>query len=867
MSLAHGSSNGKRSVFFVADDVHPQTIDVVRTRAAYLGIDVQVGKLNEVDLASKSVSGVLLQYPNTYGSVVPSGLNRAGAVDGLRAFTDAAHEAGTMVVAATDLLALTHVTPPGEWGADVVVGSAQRFGVPMGYGGPHAGFMATSEKYMRRMPGRVISVSRDSAGAPALRMAMQTREQHIRRDKATSNICTAQALLANMAAAYGVYHGPQGLRQIARSVHAKAAALGSLLTDAGHNVLSAPGTYFDTITVAVNAAVVDPSAPTSEQPADVAIRALEAAGFDARRVDDVTIGLSVDEALTESDVGAVAAALGAAMHGSHAETVMEAAEKAAPLDVPFQRTSGFMTHPIFNSHHTETQMMRYLAGLAGKDVTLTRSMIALGSCTMKLNSATEMAPVTWPEFTDVHPFVPPKRAQGYAIMMQQLSQWLANVTGFDAMSLQPNSGASGEYAGLRAIRQYLDANGQAHRDVCLIPASAHGTNPASAVMAGMRVVVVKNDPKTGAIDAADLNAKMAKHEGKIAAVMVTYPSTYGVYEDGVAALCDKIHEAGGLVYMDGANMNAQCGLTSPGHIGADVCHLNLHKTFCIPHGGGGPGVGAIGVNTKLAPYLPGHAVIPTGGNATSLHYPNGPAHRLPELAGDSTSVVPVPVHTDSAIAGAPYGSSLILPITWMYLRMLGNEGLTTATETAILTANYLAAKLKNHYNILYTGDNGTVAHEFIVDLRPFKKFGIVEEDVAKRLVDFGFHSPTMSWPVPGTLMIEPTESEDRPELDRFADALIAIRAEIEDVVQGRISAENSPLTHAPHTAAAVTVDSWDRQYTRQQGAFPLPWVAARKFWPSVGRVDNVWGDRNLQCSCPPLSSYEEPLAPESEPDR
>ncbi len=862
MTLAHGACNNKRPTFFVADDVHPQTIDVVRTRAAYLGIDVQVGKLNEVDLASQTVSGVLLQYPNTYGSVVPSGLNRAGAVDGLRAFTDAAREAGTMVVAASDLLALTHVTPPGEWGADIVVGSAQRFGVPMGYGGPHAGFLATSEKHMRRMPGRVISVSRDSAGNPALRMAMQTREQHIRRDKATSNICTAQALLANMAAAYGVYHGPQGLRSIARSVHAKAAALATLLSDAGHNVLSAPGTYFDTITVAVNAAVVDAAAPTSEQPADVAIRALEAAGFDARRVDDVTIGLAVDEALTESDVGAVAAALGVQMQGSPAETVMNAAEKAAPLDVTFQRTSGFMTHPVFNSHHTETQMMRYLAGLAGKDVTLTRSMIALGSCTMKLNSATEMAPVTWPEFTDVHPFVPPKRAQGYAIMMQQLSQWLANVTGFDAVSLQPNSGASGEYAGLRAIRQYLDANGQSHRDVCLIPASAHGTNPASAVMAGMKVVVVKNDPATGAIDAKDLEAKMTKHEGKIAAVMVTYPSTYGVYEDGVAALCDKIHNAGGLVYMDGANMNAQCGLTSPGHIGADVCHLNLHKTFCIPHGGGGPGVGAIGVNTKLAPYLPGHAVIPTGGNATSAAYPNGPAHKLPELAGDATSVVQVPVHSDSAIAGAPYGSSLILPITWMYLRMLGNDGLTTATETAILTANYLAAKLKNHYNILYTGENGTVAHEFIVDLRPFKKYGIVEEDVAKRLVDFGFHAPTMSWPVPGTLMIEPTESEDRPELDRFAEALIAIRGEIEDVVQGRISAEQSPLKFAPHTAAAVTADSWDRAYSRQQGAFPLPWVGPRKFWPSVGRVDNVWGDRNLQCSCPPLSTYEDVTAPE-----
>ena len=858
MTLAANATGKGKNRFFVAEDTHPQVIDVILSRAKPMGINVQVGPLDTLDLAAGDVCGVLVQYPNTYGSLVPAGLHRTPEVDGLLGLAGAVHDAGALLVASADLMALTHVTPPGEWGADVVVGSAQRFGVPLGYGGPHAGFLATKEAHMRRMPGRVIGVSRDSAGNPALRMAMQTREQHIRRDKATSNICTAQALLANMAAAYGVYHGPAGLRSIAHGIHARTAALASLLRAAGHNVLPEDGTYFDTFTVAINPAVI-PGAPAEGHAADIALQALSEAGFDARRVDDVTLGISLDEALSPEDVGRVAQALGAAEGACPKAAVLEAAEGATPLAGHLQRTSSFMTHPVFNTHHTESQMMRYLSYLAGKDVSLTRSMIALGSCTMKLNSAAEMAPVTWPEFTDVHPFVPVAKAAGYATMIQQLSQWLANVTGFQAVSMQPNSGAAGEYAGLLAIKQCLEQEGQGHRNICLIPASAHGTNPASAVMAGMKVVVVKNDPATGAIDNKDLDAKLAKHAGQVAAVMVTYPSTYGVYEDGVAELCQRIHDEGGLVYMDGANMNAQCGLTSPGHIGADVCHLNLHKTFCIPHGGGGPGVGAIGVNARLAPFLPGHSVVPTGGNATSSATPHGPdVSGLPAAAaGDGTHVMDVPVKNSGAVAAAPYGSSMILPITWMYLRMLGNEGLTRSTETAILSANYLAKRLESGYDILYRGPNGTVAHEFIVDLRPFKKAGIVEEDVAKRLADYGFHSPTMSWPVPGTLMIEPTESEDKAELDRFAEAMLSIRQEIQDVMDGTIAVQDSPLKHAPHTAQAVTADEWDRPYTRQQAVYPLPWVKDNKYWPTVGRVDNVYGDRNLQCSCPPLSLYEE----------
>mmetsp|Transcript_16153 Transcript_16153/g.54902 ORF Transcript_16153/g.54902 Transcript_16153/m.54902 type:complete len:789 (-) Transcript_16153:145-2511(-) len=784
-------------------------------------MNVVVGAAEEANFEGGEFCGAMVQYPNTFG-----------AATDWTSFTAKAKSAGVLTVAVTDLLALVMLKPPGEMGFDVAVGSAQRFGVPMGFGGPHAAFMATSTQHSRKMPGRVIGVSRDSRGQPALRMAMQTREQHIRRDKATSNICTAQALLANMAAAYGVYHGPDGLRAIASRVHNMARVTAEALAASGMAVeLPAGSSSFDTFVVDVSGAGMT---------AEAARATCAAAGVNVRVVDASRIGLAFGETLTRGDVEGLLGALGAAGGALEAaEARVVASGEASGIAPELRRTTPFMTHAVFNSYHSETLMLRYLRKLEGKDLALNHSMISLGSCTMKLNATSEMAPVTWPETCALHPFAPADQWEGYREMIESLNRDLAEITGFAAVSAQPNSGAQGEYAGLLCIRNYHKARGEDHRNVCLIPVSAHGTNPASAVMAGYRVVVVKSDAM-GNVDMDDLRAKAEQHSDKLGALMITYPSTYGVFETGVKDICSLVHGHGGLVYMDGANMNAQVGLTSPGAIGADVCHLNLHKTFCIPHGGGGPGVGSIGVNARLAPYLPGHPVVPVGG----------------EGAG-------VEPKEDGAVSAAPFGSSAILPISWMYIKMLGEPGLRNATSMAIVNANYMAKRLEPHFDILYRGEKGLVAHEFIVDLRPFKEHGIVEEDVAKRLQDYGFHSPTMSWPVGGTIMVEPTESEDKAEMDRFVEALVAIRGEIEDVVQGRFAPQDSPLKNAPHTMDMVMGETWDRKYSREVAAFPAPWVGDAKFWPTVGRVDNVYGDRNLICSCAGLETYmDEPSSPE-----
>lgn len=820
MQMALNATGNKRTKFFVASDVHPQTIEVVKTRASGLGITVVVGDVATAaaGITGKEYAGFLAQYPNTYGTVPE---------DAYGPLIAAAKASGTVAIAATDLLATTLLKSPGELGFEIAIGSSQRFGVPMGYGGPHAAFLATRTTHQRRMPGRIIGVSVDSNGNKALRMAMQTREQHIRRDKATSNICTAQALLANMAAMYAVYHGPGGLKAIATRIHKMAGATAAVLRGAGfavHGATAAAGApvFFDTITVTVKAGTTG---------ASVAAAAARL-GVNVRVVNDTTIGIAFDETTQREHIAAVLTALGA---GDAAAAGLDAAFAAVPaLPASAARGTPYLTHPVFNTHHSEHQLLRYIHKLQAKDLSLTYSMISLGSCTMKLNATSELIPITWPEFAGLHPFAPREQAAGYTEMMTSLSDALCKITGFAAMSLQPNSGAAGEYAGLMAIRAYHESRGQGHRNVCLIPISAHGTNPASAVMAGYKVVVVASDAK-GNVDLADLKAKAAAHADNLAALMITYPSTYGVFEEGVKEIIDVVHGHGGQVYMDGANMNAQVGLTSPGHIGADVCHLNLHKTFAIPHGGGGPGVGSIGVAKHLAPFLPGHPVVPTG--------------------GDGTGVAP---KSGLTMAGAPFGSAMILPISWMYIHMLGAAGLTKATRTAILNANYLAARLAKHYPIAFTGSAGTAAHEFIIDIRPFKTASggaIGEEDVAKRLQDYGFHSPTMSWPVAGTLMIEPTESEDKAELDRFADALIAIRGEIDEVIAGNVDPANNVLKNAPHTAAVVTADKWDRPYSRERAAYPAPWSKDNKFWPSVGRVDNVHGDRNLVCTCPAVSEY------------
>lgn len=817
MSMCFNIGRKKKSIFFVSELCHPQTIDLVKTRAEGFGVEVIVGDHNTFDFEKHSgVCGTLVQYPATDGTV-----------DNYESFVAKSHAAGAKVVMATDLLALTTLKSPGEMGADFAVGNSQRFGVPMGYGGPHAAFFVTREEYKRQLPGRIIGVSRDANGEPALRMAMQTREQHIRRDKATSNICTAQALLANMAAMYGIYHGPEGLKRIALRTAGLARVFATSLAEIGYQV-PASGKYFDTVKVTVGSSAERASLE----------EALKDKEINARRWSDNELTFSFDEthdlASLEKLVSVFAAQKGVTVD------VPKIAEKeaAASADSVYGaqvRTSEFMTHSIFNSMHTEHELLRYINRLQARDLSLTHSMIALGSCTMKLNATSEMIPVTWPEICSPHPFAPPEQMAGYSEMFVDLQKDLSDITGFHTVCLQPNSGAQGEFTGLLAIKKYHQSRGDFQRDVCIIPVSAHGTNPASAAMLGMKIVIVGCD-ELGNVDMNDLREKVEKHKDRLSALMITYPSTHGVFEDSIKEVCDLIHDNGGQVYMDGANMNAQVGLCSPGEIGADVCHLNLHKTFCIPHGGGGPGMGPIGVAKQLAPFLPDHPVI-SPPNADKV---------------DNKGV------TTGCVSAAPFGSSAILPISYMYIKMMGSDGLREATETAILNANYMAKRLEDSYNVLYRGSGGRVAHEFIIDLRPFKvSCGISETDVAKRLQDYGFHAPTMSWPVSGTLMIEPTESESKAELDRFCDAMIMIREEIRAVEEGRMDKEDNPLKHAPHTASIVSADTWDRRYPRALGAFPANWVQDFKFWPAVSRVDDVFGDRNLQCTCPPVSDYVE----------
>lgn len=790
----------KKPKFLISEDCHPQTIEVMKTRAKQIGIEIVVQSHTEFDFSQSDVSGILVQYPTTYGTI-----------HDYRDLTTKAHDGGAKVVVAADLLSLASLTPPGEWGADCVVGSAQRFGVPMGFGGPHAAFFAVTDGLKRKMPGRIIGVSRDSRGKPALRMAMQTREQHIRRDKATSNICTAQALLANIAAAYGVYHGPQGLKQISEKVHAFAKVFAAGCTQL--NIPVASNDFFDTVHLVVPGQ------------ADKFVQACLDNQINIRRVDGDNVCVTFDEATLDSHVNELVNIFGSVV--GH-ELSFDARATADSIDLSFPsgltRSSEYLTHPVFHMYHSETDMLRYLYSLQMKDLSLCTAMIPLGSCTMKLNATSEMIPVTWPKVGNMHPFAPVEQTKGYTEMLSTIVSDLAEITGFYTVSMQPNAGSQGEYAGLLTIMAYHRSRGEGDRNICLIPVSAHGTNPASAVMSGMKVVVVKCDSE-GNIDWEDLKAKVEKHSSNLGALMVTYPSTHGVFEENIREVCDLIHEHGGQVYMDGANMNAQVGLCTPGDMGADVCHLNLHKTFCIPHGGGGPGMGPIGVAKQLAPFLPSHPIIPCGGEQGI-----------------------------GAIAAAPYSSASILPISWMYIRMMGGQGLKRATEIAILNANYMAARLSEHFNILYTGKNGFCAHEFILDLRPFKKVGIVEEDVAKRLMDYNFHAPTMSWPVVGTLMVEPTESEPLYELDRMCDALISIRKEIAEIEMGIVDEKDNLLKNAPHTSDMITGE-WNRPYSRERAVFPMEYLKQNKFWPTTGRLDNVYGDRNVVCSCPPIESY------------
>ena len=796
MTLCLGSVKGGKTIF-VSDACLPQTIEVVRTRADPLGIDIVTGDWKTTDPAAVAgLFAVILQYPDV-----------TGAIGDFRPFVDATHRLGAKVIMAADILALTVLTPPGELGADVAIGSTQRFGVPLGYGGPHAAYMACKDDLKRKMPGRLIGISVDSHGQPGYRLSLQTREQHIRRDKATSNICTAQVLLAVMASMYAVYHGPAGLVDIARRVHGLTALLRDKLVAGG--VTTVNDTFFDTLTV------VCPG--TARELLDAAV----AEGINLREIDDDHVGISLDEKSNRREVAALLEIFGLDSNG--VATCGDALPDSLP--VGGGRASAFLTHPVFNSYHSETEMLRYISRLEAKDLALNESMIPLGSCTMKLNATSQMIPVSWPETGGLHPFAPLDQAEGYLEMFQQLSEWLAEVTGFAAVSLQPNAGSQGEYAGLLAIRRYHLSRGDSHRDICLIPTSAHGTNPASAVMAGMKVVPVSCDAN-GNIDIADLQNKAIQHAANLAALMVTYPSTHGVFEEGIVRMCEIIHAHGGQVYMDGANMNAQVGLTSPGRIGADVCHLNLHKTFCIPHGGGGPGVGPIGVATQLVPFLPGHGFL-----------------------GESAQ---------SAVAAAPWGSASINVISWMYIAMMGGDGLRLASATAILNANYIARRLDPYFPVLYKGANGLVAHECIIDLRKYQdSAGITVEDVAKRLMDYGYHAPTMSWPVAGTLMIEPTESESLAELNRFCDVMIAIHGEIVAIENGASDPHDNPLKHAPHTARVVCSDTWPHAYSREQAAFPDAHTRRHKFWPSVGRIDNVYGDRNLICTCAPMDDYAE----------
>jgi glycine dehydrogenase len=801
MMLAHRVKLGEShdaSVFFVSDRCHPQTIDIVRTRAKPLNVEVVTGDHRTYDFTGK-VFGVLVQYPDTTGSI-----------HDFAAFFEKAHATGALCVVATDLLALTLLRDPGEFGADVAVGSAQRFGVPMGFGGPHAGFLATKDEFKRQMPGRLVGVSKDVHGNPALRLALGTREQHIRRDKATSNICTAQVLLAVMASMYAVYHGPEGLKKIAQRTRLLTGLLADGLKQLGLKVNAEP--VFDTLTVSgIDAVKVHAVAVATK--------------INLRPVDASSVGVSLDETTTTEDVEQLVSLFGGSLDLSS-----DLCPLSSEYSAPFARSIPYLTASVFNKYHTEHEMLRYIRRLEAKDLSLCHSMISLGSCTMKLNATSEMFPVTWPEFGRLHPFAPADQTKGYAKLFAQLEKWLGEITGFAAVSLQPNAGSQGEYAGLLVIRAYHESRGEGHRNICLIPTSAHGTNPASAAMCNFKVVPVACDA-SGNIDVADLKAKAQEHAANLAALMVTYPSTHGVFETSIRDICKIIHTHGGQVYMDGANMNAQVGLTSPGFIGADVCHLNLHKTFCIPHGGGGPGMGPIGVAKHLVSFLPGHVVVPLSDS------------RFGRVG---------------AVSSAPWGSASILVISWMFIRMMGPDGLTRATQFAILNANYIARRLQNHFPVLYQGGGGLVAHECILEFRPWKKHGLEVEDVAKRLMDYGYHAPTMSFPVPGTFMIEPTESETKTELDRFCDALISIHGEMAAVASGESDKLNNPLKHAPHTAAAVCATDWNHPYSRETAALPDKWTQASKFWPATGRVDNVYGDRNLVCSCIGMEAFAGP---------
>jgi glycine dehydrogenase len=796
MSMSYGVSKNKANSYFVSRECHPQTIDVLQTRAKPLGINIIVGDHQTFDF-TQPIFGAVLQYPATDGTIYD-----------YRAFIEKAHELKALVTVAADPLSLTLLTPPGEFGADIAVGSTQRFGIPLGFGGPHAAYFATKEEYKRQVPGRIVGISKDVNGKPALRLALQTREQHIRREKATSNICTAQVLLAVMAGMYAAYHGPQGLKNIAENIHKLTLTLAAGLKRLGYEISSE--NVFDTLRVELG-----------KHSLKAIVESCQARNINLRIFDHTAVGISLDETTTPEDLIDLWQIF--ALKDELPFTIQELTDSTSHL---LLRQSSYLTHPVFNRYHSETELLRYLHKLETKDLSLTTSMIPLGSCTMKLNATAEMIPVTWEEFGKIHPFAPPSQTRGYQILFQQLEAWLAEITGFAGISLQPNAGSQGEYAGLLVIHEYHASRGEAHRNICLIPTSAHGTNPASAVMCGMKVVAVACD-SDGNIDVDDLKAKAEKHSHELAALMVTYPSTHGVFEEGIQKICEVVHHHGGQVYMDGANMNAQVGLCRPGDIGADVCHLNLHKTFCIPHGGGGPGMGPIGVAAHLVPFLPGHSVVNI----------------------DGTQDI-------GAVAAAPWGSASILVISWMYIAMMGATGLTQATKIAILNANYIAKKLETHYPVLYQGKNGLVAHECILDLRSLKKSANIDiDDIAKRLMDYGFHAPTVSWPVAGTIMVEPTESESQEELDRFCDALIAIRQEIAEIESGKLDVEDNLLKNAPHTAESLIAGEWTHPYSREQAAYPAPWTRESKFWPSVGRIDAAFGDRNFVCSCLPMEAY------------
>nr|WP_322111851.1 aminomethyl-transferring glycine dehydrogenase [Aerosakkonema funiforme] len=808
MTMSYGLSKNKAKAFFVSQDCHPQTIEVLQTRAKPLDIEIIIGE-HQTFAFDRAIFGAILQYPASDGTIYD-----------YSAFIEKAHAAGALVTVAADILSLTLLKPPGEFGADIAVGSTQRFGVPLGFGGPHAAYFATKEEYKRQVPGRIVGVSKDANGNPALRLALQTREQHIRREKATSNICTAQVLLAVIASMYAVYHGSAGIKKIAENIHKLTVILAEGLKELGYGIASKQ--FFDTLRVELG-----------ERGLEEILEAAKNRRINLRVLDEHTVGISLDETTTVEDIIDIWQIFAGTQQLPFTFSTFYHSE--LKVHTSLVRTSNYLTHPVFNSYHSETELLRYLHRLESKDLSLTTSMIPLGSCTMKLNATAEMIPVTWPEFGNIHPFAPSSQTRGYQVLFQQLEAWLAEITGFAGISLQPNAGSQGEYAGLLVIREYHESRGESHRHICLIPESAHGTNPASAVMCGFKVVAVVCD-KQGNIDVNDLKNKAEKYSKELAALMVTYPSTHGVFESEIKEICAIVHANGGQVYMDGANMNAQVGLCSPGDIGADVCHLNLHKTFCIPHGGGGPGMGPIGVAQHLVPFLPGHSVVQIRDENPKSKIQN------PKSIG--------------AVSAAPWGSASILVISWMYIAMMGGDGLTEATKVAILNANYIARRLESYYPVLYKGEAGFVAHECILDLRSLKKSASIEvEDIAKRLMDYGFHAPTVSWPVAGTVMVEPTESESKEELDRFCDAMISIRQEVAEIESGKADSHDNVLKNAPHTAEVLIADEWNHPYSRTQAAYPAPWTREHKFWPVVGRIDNAFGDRNFVCACLPMEAY------------